>query len=897
MLNRLLSRNNWDRGAFRIDNICRCQPPRNWFDPRAPWYFDARAHCTAAHLSRTLAEPHKVIVALGGTAARHLLGMDRDCRVEDFHGTVNETQYGSVVPTFHPSHLQRGAHNLFGVVSFDLQRAHQVAASGWEPDPAVLVVDPELAWFTWWVEQVEAASLQDPELVWLTVDIETPDKSSGQDEGELSSEDRSYTILRVNFAVHPDEGVTVPYTGPYIPLIDRLLKLPCVKTGWNFEYDRPRILTAGHQIQGVVLDGMWYAHFLQSDIPRGLGFWAPFYSRWGAWKHRASAEPGPYGACDGFQNWRTVDGVARHLQQLGMWDRAFSHITQLHDRVLRPAQEVGLRINRQTLVVFIDRLEKEQARILKAMQALVPEAVRPLTGNYKHKPEEGKVHAKATGVKRDGTKKKEQPDPIKAGLYSTHARLVHRRVQALVWVCRTCQAVDVGVRHRCARGGDDGVDRGAEARVADLARGTVEVDRWFWQEPFNPDSPQQILAYLAFKGHKPGRAKKTGADSTDRDTLTRLVRETKDPLYQLCLDNRGVGKVKGTYGVGTLKRLDENDRVHPVPTFKPSTMRLSYRDPNVTNCIAQGTPIEVLRDVALWPKGIPIEQVREGDWAYCYDEGRRLTLRRVRRVLANGTQRVVRVHWRGSRRRRMGGYLDLTPDHEVRLTTGEYRAAGLLRHGDRVLSLARVPDKQKGYTLLCATGWMQNQPEHRYAYCEITGTRPGHVHHKNERKLDNRFDNLVGLGVGEHFRLHNTGSGNPRWHADWPTGPHARRNQASVESRARRRAEDPEAFLRQQRETKRAWYQANRSVAARLRNNHEIVAVELLPDPVPVYDLTIDGVPNFIAGELCVHNCVADKDGEETLAAGFRSCVEAGSALPGWVTEEGLAAWEERWNL
>jgi hypothetical protein len=37
--------------------------------------------------------------------------------------------------------------------------------------------------------------------------------------------------------------------------------------------------------------------------------------------------------------------------------------------------------------------------------------------------------------------------------------------------------------------------------------------------------------------------------------------------------------------VGTLKRLDVEDRVHPVPTFRPSTHRLSYRDPNITNVI------------------------------------------------------------------------------------------------------------------------------------------------------------------------------------------------------------------------------------------------------------------------------------------------------------------------
>jgi hypothetical protein len=32
--------------------------------------------------------------------------------------------------------------------------------------------------------------------------------------------------------------------------------------------------------------------------------------------------------------------------------------------------------------------------------------------------------------------------------------------------------------------------------------------------------------------------------------------------------------------------LDAEDRLHPVPTFRPSTMRLSYTDPNITNVVA-----------------------------------------------------------------------------------------------------------------------------------------------------------------------------------------------------------------------------------------------------------------------------------------------------------------------
>lgn len=577
MLNRLLMRSHWDRRNYRIHNVISCQPPNNWFDERAPWYWGARQHC-AVHRDPVLAEGHKVIVALGGTALKTLLGLEK-LRVEDWHGTVTPTQHGLVVPTFHPSHLQRGAHNLFGVVSFDLQQAHRVAREGFVQETPDILVDPPLDWFTWWVDQVEAASLQDPEAVWLTVDIETPDKSEGQDEGELSSEDRSYTILRVNFSVHPEEGVTVPYAGPYVSLIDRLLRLSCVKLLWNAEYDRPRLEAAGHPVVGPWLDFMWFWHFLQSNLPRGLGFAAPFYSRWGAWKYLAKDDPGTYAAIDGFQTYRVAVGVARDLQAAGQWDTALRHTHQLHEQALRPAQQVGLLISRSRLDVFIADLEVKQRRVLHLLQGMVPDAVRPLTPKrgYKREPEEGKVHSKGTALKRDGTAKKEAPDPLKQELYAQTAVLVERQVRATVLRCGACGAEGIQRRHVCSGSTGDG---------ASLELVEVTATRWFWQEPFNPDSPDQILAYMKHRGHKPGRGKKTGADSTNRDTLTRLAKETKDPLYQTILDSRAIGKVRGTYGVGTRKLMDAEDRVHPVPTFRPSTMRLSYTSPNITNVVA-----------------------------------------------------------------------------------------------------------------------------------------------------------------------------------------------------------------------------------------------------------------------------------------------------------------------
>ena len=519
-------------------------------------------------------------------------------------------------------------------------------------------------------------------------------------------------------------------------------------------------------------------------------------------------------------------------------------------------------------------------------------------GGYKKAPEEGRVHAKGTAVKRDGTAKKEEPDPIKQELYATVATVVHRRVHALTQCCNACGATDVGAKHRCATG------------PAVVLR-EVELDRWFWQEPFNPDSPDQILAYLKARGHKPGRAKKTGADSTDRETLNRLVKETKDPLYSAIIKTRDVGKVKGTYGVGTLRRLDPEDRVHPVPTFKPSTHRL---------CIAAGTPIEIVRDVSQYPKGIPIEDVRPGMLAYTFDAERRLCLRPIVWAGPTGHKQVIRVHWMaGQRGRTKFGYVDMTPEHEVRLVDGTYQRAGNLQQGDTTLALTRGLTAY-GYQRIWATGHPQLN-EHRFIYEEVTGETPEHVHHRNHRRMDNRPENLEGQSASDHTRYHGRLKPSERQRA-------ARRlNMKRLHESGRGRPKEPFKL-----NLTREWLEqvliaaggrptyvskhynidyttlmkyvdmygipCSRKPRKRPKHNHTIIFVERLVDPVDVYDLEVEETHNFIAGEVCVHNSyqnpnitnvITDRGGAENLAAGFRACVVAGTedpewAEPGWAT-------------
>ena len=590
MLERILRRNRLNRGQFRVGNTISCVPPGMQLEG-APWQHTAIQHC-AVHRDKILNEGHSVVLAMGATALKTLLGLhgQERIRVEEFHGTVHDDPEGrfQIVPTFHPSYLQRGAHNLIGTVSYDLQVALEVAAGTWQRDDIDLVIDPPKDWIEAWVSQLELAAVSDPEGVAVACDTETPDKAGGKPENELGPDDDSYQITRWNFACGPDQGLTFPNDEALRPLVQRILALRCRHYWWNgYGYDWARIAAAGYRMDPLQqLDLMLGAHVLQSDVPLGLGFWAPFYSRYRAWKHLSGSDPELYACIDGPQTWRCGAGILGDLIQQGQWHAFQEDCHELYHGALKPAQDIGILIDRPALLAFHEDLATKQVAKLEGMQPYVPEALRPLTHETAREPDPTHLHPEARTHTLRGVEKVDAPDPIKAALYARALR-VERQVTRTIQVCTTCGETEVHKKHRCHRA-DGKIDKD---RIPALTLEDRLVVRWYWQEPFNPDSPKQMLAYIKARGHKPGKNKKTREDSADRETLIRLAKTTKDPFYQINLDYRAVKKIDSTYALPTMRRVDaevaggREGRLHPIPTFRPSTMRLSYVSPNITNVV------------------------------------------------------------------------------------------------------------------------------------------------------------------------------------------------------------------------------------------------------------------------------------------------------------------------
>lgn len=411
-LNRAFSLLGLNRSEYRIGNAISCQPPRDWL-VGAPWETAAVHHCHTNRVFNLYARSPRVYLTMGTTATKTVL---KDILKIDYQGKLNDWQgytLGTgpyVIPTFHPAFLLRGQQRLLGAVLFAMKRAMEVASFDFRPSDVSLVDDPDPEWFDTWAANVT------PDC-WLAVDIENP-HTPGNDEDELVS--GVSAITRINFSIHPDQGITVPWDPRYFQTIDRLLSSPCPKVMWNERYDTGVLKKHGKTVNGVILDAMWGWHMLQSAMPRGLGFVAPFYSDLPPWKHLSSTNMGHYAAMDGVQTIRCMFGIAKDLKAAGLWQTYLRHVVALDQRVLHPMEEIGLLLDPARLTTFHIELEAKSTEILQDIQRSIPESMRPLTGGWKNPP---------------------------AG----HTGVVAKKVKKLVNCCTDCGEEDVTQRHKCKR--------------------------------------------------------------------------------------------------------------------------------------------------------------------------------------------------------------------------------------------------------------------------------------------------------------------------------------------------------------------------------------------------------------------------------------------------------------
>lgn len=235
-----------------------------------------------------------------------------------------------------------------------------------------------------------------------------------------------------------------------------------------------------------------------------------------------------------------------------------------------------------------------------------------------------------------------------------------------------------------------------------------------------------------------------------------------------------------------------------------------------------------------------------------------------------------------------GETLRVTPDHLVLTFDGDWVEAGTLKPGDSLRAL------HYRYNVAIRDGNGDWVNEHRLVAEWKEGralTSGEHVNHLDPRRLDNRPEMLEVLSAAEHSSKTHKGKKLSRRHVEKKTAlMRATLAALSPEEKTRRGkragkaawdkinampATEREAFFAKRAATRSETHKkrmqddpafaaeylraarerGKRGADLRWGRNHKVVSVSRIPGPIPVYDMEVEGLHNFVADGVVVHNC------------------------------------------
>lgn len=575
-----------EREGFKIHNVLSCQPGVANKLAGMPYEEEVIAHC-APLLDATINEMREqcarsgktfTILTFGKVAFKRIMGFDYKHPIlrKDYlcYPFWNEKYGAWVVAGDHPSYLMRGNSHLIPVMQFAARRALEIAEGGFQFHQPTYMRDPSPSTFAQWVEDYLHAAHVDPSLP-LSFDIETPHKQ-GAEEDEIVEEGDDYTILRCSFAYRPGEAVSVRWTPEYRPFLEELFAAPHKKCGWNSDvYDIPRIRANGLLVRGDLLDGMLCWHVLNSALPKGLGFVAPFYCHdIPVWKYTSGSDPAGYNAMDADVALRCFLGIKADLEKNGQWGVMERHVVELN-RVLSYMSEKGVERDESLRCEAEKKLQDLLDTTEMKMEASIPDEVRKL-----------KVYKKAP-KSLDG--------------------LVQVEGEAKVKVCPNCGEQNVMAPHFKSIGKKRLKAGEIENPCAGLRAEARTITTKLWAKPLEfKVSKTSLTKYQKVLRHQAIIDRKKGKSTFDEDAIRKLLKKhPNDPLYPLILEHREYQKLLSTYiGItqpgGTIRGgmpIGMDGRIHPQFSHNPSTLRLACQNPNMQN-IPRAGGVDDLRTLA-----------------------------------------------------------------------------------------------------------------------------------------------------------------------------------------------------------------------------------------------------------------------------------------------------------
>lgn len=554
------------RNSLALTNIIRCRPPGNEL-LGTPHERAAISQCSH-YLDAAVAHYRpRAILALGGTPLRELTDYEG---ILTYRGFILPSRYGiPVVATYHPALLARGAlGTLFGVFKRDIALAVDVARNGlpnqletnYELVPSIGTVHDYLRY------------LVDNSLLPISYDIE-----SAGILGEKEPEDwRLKRIIQIQFSTASGHAIVLPWEGEYAVLARRILALPNGKWGWNSRLSDDIVLRAnGCTIGGETHDLMLAWQHLQPDFASqkdgaahssdakeftarlmNLQSCASFYCpEVSPWKHRAAEDLQYYGARDADITYRCGVGIFASLHKQGLMAGYIDHKFRLR-KVLDDMGARGLPINRTKQAEVRNYAAMEITRLQSEIQTLVPMELRSIHPAAGYKSLAGKVQVAGAAEKVAlktliGDYDGDNPPLLEYSNFSGHLM------------------------------------RGTRASTSS-AEPSCE-DWWYVAKLFNVGSSDQLLRYIRHRGYRvPKRLDDPEKDTTGKDELAKLAKETGDPLLKTTDTYRKFVKLAGSYTGKVAKDgtvigdwvPGTDGRVHPTFRWGTGSGQLSCANPN-----------------------------------------------------------------------------------------------------------------------------------------------------------------------------------------------------------------------------------------------------------------------------------------------------------------------------
>ena len=239
----------------------------------------------------------------------------------------------------------------------------------------------------------------------------------------------------------------------------------------------------------------------------------------------------------------------------------------------------------------------------------------------------------------------------------------------------------------------------------------------------------------------------TGSPQTNAHTLYLLSRKQyksarKNDGVEFCkklMEYKQLVKLKSAFIDGLREQVYDDGKAH-------CSFNQVGADSGRLSCIEENQLVKCMGEDK------PIKDVKVGDLVYCYDDSGKLHLRKVLNVIDKGYRECVSIQYvsTGSHDR---GSLICTPDHKIRLSNMFWASAESLKSGDKVAHLRRNNfDRPRLYG--ANNFYAQEQV---FIKQEVFNDfDPNHViHHRDLNKSHNSdLSNLEIMDRSEHTRFH-----------------------------------------------------------------------------------------------------------------------------------------------